>query len=48
MNFDLINAFLLEATQVLLVAWTGVLVGATIFAFREAPLAVRAASRKPR
>ena len=35
MNFDFINACLLDATQLLLIAWTGVLVAASVFAFRE-------------
>jgi len=48
MNFDFINACLLDATQVLLMAWTGVLVASTIVAFREAPATVPVASRKPR
>jgi len=48
MNFDFINACLLDATQILLIAWTGVLVAASVFAFREAPQAVPTTSYKPR
>jgi len=48
MTPDLLYSCLVTASQLVLIAWTGILITASILTFREAPAAIRSAPGKKR